>query len=303
MRVHHLDCNSECPLGGGLFDGHPGLLRPARLTCHCLLVELPDRLVLVDTGFGLNDCAAPRPRLAASFLAMNRPELRAEKTAVRQLQRMGFAAEDVTDILLTHLDFDHAGGLDDFPNARIHLLAAEAESAVAQATPLDRRRYRPRQWSSAPRWRTYHPRDGERWFGFPCVSELDGLPPELLIVPLIGHTLGHAGIALQAGDGWMLHAGDAYFYHAEMDFRAPRCTPAAMAYQRVMRKDPRRWRENRERLRELKHRQGPGLMLFCAHDLTEFERLVSLSPRTFPDARRATPMEGPWHEDGPPMLA
>ena len=31
--------------------------------------------------------------------------------------------EDVTDIVLTHLDFDHAGGLDDFPAATVHLRA------------------------------------------------------------------------------------------------------------------------------------------------------------------------------------
>lgn len=118
MRVHHLNCISSCPLGGKLFDGRtPSLLRRGELTCHCLLVESDDGLVLIDTGFGLRDVADPRSRLSAFFLLMLKPELREEMTAVRQIERLGFSAH-----LLSHLDFDHAGGLDDFPHATVHML-------------------------------------------------------------------------------------------------------------------------------------------------------------------------------------
>jgi len=98
---------------------------------------------LVDTGFGLGDVADPAGRLSHFFLTLLRPEFRAEMTAVQQVQRLGFAASDVTDIVLTHLDFDHAGGLDDFPNARVHLLAIERDCALRRASWLDRQRYRP----------------------------------------------------------------------------------------------------------------------------------------------------------------
>src|SRR3546814_2886084 len=58
---------------------------------------------------------------------------------------------------------------------------------------------------------------GERWFGFEAVRDLDGLPPEILLVPLPGHTWGHSGVAVQEdGGGWLLHAGDAYFYRGEV---------------------------------------------------------------------------------------
>lgn len=39
---------------------------------------------------------------------------------------------DVRHIVLTHLDFDHAGGLDDFPEATVHMLQIERDVAVAQ---------------------------------------------------------------------------------------------------------------------------------------------------------------------------
>src|SRR6185369_2243687 len=163
-----------------------------RLACHCLLIETGSQLVLVDTGFGLGDVSRPRTRLAWLFRRLLRPELRPEMTAIRQIQRLGFRPRDVRHIVLTHLDFDHAGGLDDFPDATVHMLAQERDAALARPTALDRMRYRPQQWASTqPRWRTYRAGEGEPWFGLDCVRQLQGLPPEILLVPLIGHTLGH----------------------------------------------------------------------------------------------------------------
>ncbi|PTL77003.1 MBL fold metallo-hydrolase [Vitiosangium sp. GDMCC 1.1324] len=276
MRVHHLNCVTMCPPGGRLMDGRrrPGGV-PAALVCHCLLVETNRELVLVDTGFGLEDVRDPNSRLSPLFLEyLCRPQLNEEMTALRQLQRLGFDPGDVRHILLTHLDFDHAGGLDDFPAARVHVMAPEVDAAMAQTTWLDRRRFRPRQWTTQPHWVTYPmPRGGERWFGFECVRELDGLPPEFLLVPLVGHTLGHSGVAVQTPDGWLLHAGDAYFYHQEMDPDRPQCTPGLWAYQELMQKDGRMRKLNQERLRELVRRHDRDVRVFCAHDAVEFERL------------------------------
>ena len=151
MRVHHLNCISTCPLGGRLMDGRSrSLLERGHLACHCLLIETPDSLVLVDTGLGLRDVADPQSRLSRFFLTLLRPEFREQMTAVRQVERLGFDPADVRHILLSHLDFDHAGGLDDFPNATVHMLASEREHAVRQRSWLDRQRFRPQQWSTQP---------------------------------------------------------------------------------------------------------------------------------------------------------
>ena len=76
------------------------------------------------------------------------------------------------------------------------------------------------------------------------------------MVPLAGHTVGHAGIAIRGPEGWLLHAGDAYFYHGEMDPRGYHCTPMLRAYQKLMEVDRevRLW--NQQRLRELKQAHG-----------------------------------------------
>ena len=309
MKIHHLNCVSMCPPGRRLMDGRSrpqGV--PAALTCHCLLLETERGLVLVDTGFGLADVRTPRPRLSPLFLSLNRPSLNEEMTAVRQVERLGFKAEDVRHIVLTHLDFDHAGGLDDFPDAQVHLMADEADHAVAQKTWLDRRRFRPQQWRTQPHWVAYPmPRGGERWFGFECVRELQGLPPEILLVPLVGHTLGHAGVAIQRADGWLLHAGDAYFHHAEMDVERPRCTPGLWLYQQLMQKDGRLRRLNQRRLRELVRLHDRDVRLFCAHSAVEFERLEEEQRADEPHALRglaSLPPEAPFEPEPPaaPLL-
>ena len=218
MRVHHLNCmTTRAPA-----HGKAGVFERAHFAAHCLLIESDDGLVLVDSGLGLGDVADPEQRLSPFFLRVLKPEFRADMTAVRQIERMGFRSADVRDIVLTHLDFDTAGGLDDFPRARVHLLTRERDFAALQRTWLDRQRFRPQQWSTRNHWVTYTPDDNERWMGLPCVRHLCGLPPEVLLVPLAGHTLGHTGVAIQTEGGWLLHAGDAFFDPRELD-TSPRC--------------------------------------------------------------------------------
>ncbi|UYC12050.1 MBL fold metallo-hydrolase [Xanthomonas sp. CFBP 8445] len=275
MRLHHLNCISTCPLGGHWMDGRSstGLLQRGQLTCHCMLIETDDTLVLVDTGFGLRDVADPHSRLSRFFLTLVRPAFRAEMTAIRQIQRLGLDPRDVGHIVLTHLDFDHAGGLDDFPQAQVHLLASERDHALRQASWMDRQRFRPQQWRDRTRWRTYAAADGETWKGFDCIRALRGLPPDILLVPLPGHTFGHTGVAVQASGRWHLLAGDAYFHAGEMDPTRPHCPPGLRLYQWMLEKDRRARLDNQHRLRTLCRQQGGDVQVFCSHDVGEFERL------------------------------
>jgi glyoxylase-like metal-dependent hydrolase (beta-lactamase superfamily II) len=278
MRVHHLNCVSSCPLGGRLMDGFsPSAFQRGTLCCHCLLLETNAGLVLVDTGFGLRDVRDPRSRLSGFFLTLLSPDFREEMTAVRQIERLGFSARDVRHIVLTHLDFDHAGGLDDFPEAQVHMLRQELDYAVRQRTWLDRQRFRPQQWSSHARWQVHLAGNGDRWMGFDCVRDIPGLPPEILLVPLPGHTFGHAGVAINTGGRWLLQAGDAYFHHQEMHPTKPWCTPGLRFYQTLMEKDRGARLANQQRLRDLAQRMGSQVQVICAHDPHEFEAMTGIA--------------------------
>lgn len=267
--IHHLNCGTMCPWGGRLVDGVSDGLA-ARLVCHCLLVETDDGLVLVDTGYGARDVAQPHPRLSRAFTALLRPRLLPEETALARIHARGYRADDVRHIVLTHLDFDHAGGIQDFPRAEVHVLDAELDAARHPRGPVATGRYRPLQWDDNVRWRTYSAH-GEPWFGFPAVRELPGLPPDILLVPLAGHTVGHAGVAVRGRDRWVLHAGDAYFFREEIDPREPRCTPGLAAYQGLMDVDRDLRLANQARLRELARHHGGEVRILCAHDAVELE--------------------------------
>jgi glyoxylase-like metal-dependent hydrolase (beta-lactamase superfamily II) len=171
------------------------------------------------------------------------------------------------------MDFDHAGGIEDFPSARVHVMEKERETAERLRRGfVMKRRYRPVQWDDVRDWRTYAG-GGEPWFGFDAVRDLDGLPPEILLVPLPGHTWGHAGVAIRTGRGWLLNAGDAYFYRGEMDVKHPRCTPGLRAYQTLMEVDRQQRLGNQDRLRRLKAEEAGRITIFCSHDAKELEAL------------------------------
>lgn len=261
-RVHHLNCATLCPPAARLVNetGH--------LVCHCLLVETARSLVLVDTGLGTADLADPA-RLGVLFRWVTRPRLDPVEPARAQIERRGFAPADVTDIVVTHLDLDHAGGLGDFPHARVHVHRSELEAA-RHPSRRERGRYRPAQWRHGPKWKTYGP-DGDEWFGFASVREIDG-PGGVLLVPLAGHSRGHAAVALQVEGRWLLHCGDAYFDHHEIDPERPSCPPGLRLFQRVVEFDRDARLENQARLRKLRAAHEREVELFCAHDPAELRR-------------------------------
>jgi len=271
MRIHHLSCGSFCPHGARLVNGEGGLLERATIVCHCLLVEAGDGLVLVDTGLGLEDARNPR-QLGRVFGALIKPRPTAESTAVRQVEALGFDPSDVRHIVTTHLDLDHAGGLPDFPAAEVHLLGTELEAALQPAIN-DRMRYiGGAHWRHGPRWVAHSGGGGDQWFGFESVRILPDVDAEILLVPLAGHSRGHTGVAVQTGDGWLLHCGDAYFHCGEVA-TSPSCPPALRLFQNVTAADNRVRKANQERLRELNRAHGDEVRLFCAHDPRELELL------------------------------
>jgi glyoxylase-like metal-dependent hydrolase (beta-lactamase superfamily II) len=287
MRIHHLNCGLMAPLGGALFDG-VSAAATAKLACHCLLVETDEGLVLVDTGFGMKDVRHPHRRLSPFFIWLDNIRFDPELTAIRQIERLGFSPRDVRHIVMTHLDFDHTGGIEDFPWAAVHVSERELDAASRATGFRDTRRYPEGHLDGVRRWQTYRP-GGGRWFGFGAVRELRGLPPEILFVSLPGHTAGHCGVALDTGAGWLLHAGDAYFFRHEMDGPERRCPPATRAYQRLMAVDHELHLRNQARLRELyQGRRGP-LAIFCTHDIVEFEALRRLDISSGLGARAPAP--------------
>ncbi|ANZ36557.1 hypothetical protein BBK82_11265 [Lentzea guizhouensis] len=257
MKVHHLNCGSMRPP-----------LVPGGIVAHCLLIETDDGLVLVDTGFGTHEVTDPAQTIDGLSRRLLRPLLDINETAVSQVEKRGYAPGDVRHILLTHLDMDHAGGLRDFPNATVHVLDEELEAATNPRSTKDKMRF-PKAQREGVTFQT-HTATGEEWFGFEAVKNLPGLPEDVLIVPLIGHTRGHSGIAVRSTNGWLLHAGDAYFYRGEVETPPSNIFALKMTARQTETIRAQRL-SNVERLKELKARGD--VEVFCAHDPVELARL------------------------------
>src|SRR5690606_7926016 len=88
----------------------------ADLHYYIWLARRGDEVFVIDTGFA-DQAAAARGRTL-----LRRP--------ADALARLGVEAAAVRDVIITHLHYDHAGTLTDFPAARFHLQAAEPAYAT-----------------------------------------------------------------------------------------------------------------------------------------------------------------------------
>ncbi len=250
MRIHHLNCGSLRPY-----------LPPIESLVYCLLVETSDGLLLVDTGFGTQDCLNPT-RLMRAFTALLRVPRDLDETALHQVRRLGYDPADVRHIVMTHLHIDHAGGLPDFPHAKVHLHAREHQAAHAPRGFMERI-YVQAHWAHGPDWVIHGDEAAEPWFGFDSLCVQPGLEPEVRLLPLHGHSRGHCGVAVQTESGWLLHCGDATypFYHAEVAARPP---PAWLV----------RWLlgPHTPRLQALHKTHGDQITFISSHDLPSFKK-------------------------------
>lgn len=127
MKIHSIDAGLFKLDGGAMFGVVPktmwSKLNPpdANNLCtwamRCMLIERDKKLILIDTGMG--------HKQDEKFRSHFHPH--GNGNLVNSIQAKGYSIDDVTDVILTHLHFDHCGGaivrendklLPQFKNAR-----------------------------------------------------------------------------------------------------------------------------------------------------------------------------------------
>ena len=151
---------------------------------NCLLIQTPSGRVLVETGIG--ERVDDKTRAMRSYQG---------PAIVPALETAGFLPESINVVAMSHLHFDHAGGLlrtdgsPAFPVARIVAQKAEWEVALGDNPRLVASYVQP-ELVLVRDWGAHGWADGER-----------DVLPGVSVVPTGGHSAGHQAIIVRGGDG------------------------------------------------------------------------------------------------------
>jgi glyoxylase-like metal-dependent hydrolase (beta-lactamase superfamily II) len=187
MRVRILDDGIFVTDAGNLFGGSRKMR--IRGAMHAVLVETDNGLVLIDAGFG------PEPPEALA----GRYELKREKNLMDNLEEAGHAADDVTHVVLSHLDADHVGWAlnpPSFPNATVYVQEEALEEARRMPQGDGRREAVPAVERGVEEgWCELQNGDGE-------------VVPGIRVEVRAGHSAGHQIAWIGAGEDAALYTAD-----------------------------------------------------------------------------------------------
>ena len=163
------------------------------LATRCLLVQYADRNVLVDVGIGTKWSDKER-----GIYKINDQDA----GLASALGRFDLAAEDIDDVILTHLHFDHAGGVSQYAED-----GESIEATFPNATHwLQRRNW---SWGNSPSARdagSFRKKDFRFFEEDPDAPELqlvdgiDEIMPGIEVLPLHGHTFGMQAVKVEMSD-------------------------------------------------------------------------------------------------------
>lgn len=181
MKLHVINTGNFKLDGGAMFGVVPKMLwsktNPAdeinmcNWTMRCLLIEEGNRLILIDNGLGNKQDA----KFYSHFF------LNGDDTLEKSIKAAGFSTDDVTDMFLTHLHFDHCGGGIQFNKDNTAF-----ETVFKNAT----------YWSNAEHWEWAtkpNPREKPSFLKENILPIQDSGQLKLIPLPLIPSSVGEGG--------------------------------------------------------------------------------------------------------------
>jgi glyoxylase-like metal-dependent hydrolase (beta-lactamase superfamily II) len=181
--------------------------------------------VLVDTGLHASVATDPADNLGALGARMYAIRMRPEQAIPAQLEALGIDPHAVKTVVMTHLHYDHASGVSQFPQATFVVSRAEWEAAAKGGTFQG---YRPRQFDHALDWRTIDYDDAAPVGSFAAFGRSVDLFADgsIRLVYTPGHTVGHQSVIVRLHDRELLLTGDAAYRRTTID---PGETPLLIA--------------------------------------------------------------------------
>lgn len=202
MRVHaihtgHLTGNLTVTRGnsfGSLLGRREDIVFPA----VCYVLERPEGLVLIDTGL---TSKVRVPWIQRRFVPI--PSVGPDLEAGPAMQRAGLDPTEVRAVIVTHLDWDHIGGVGHFADADVHVHRIEYDYGTSRS---GRRRTQAHLWpdSFSPILYDFEPEPLGPFEHSAAIPGVDGIHT----VPMPGHSPGHVGVVVDDGDRRLLFCGD-----------------------------------------------------------------------------------------------
>ena len=197
--VKYADRNARVRADSFIFDDNHDA--PHAMDYFMWVLRQGARVILVDTGYDDAEAAA-----------RSRPIRLDPRTA---LEPLGLTPEMITEVIVTHLHYDHAGGLALFPNAHLHLQAAEMAFATGPCMCHDTLRmpFTAGHVCEAVQ-RLYQ---GKLTFHDGSAEIADGVSVHCIG----GHSRGLQAVRVRTLAGWMVLASDAAHFYENFLLRKP----------------------------------------------------------------------------------
>ena len=167
-----------------------------RLAMRCLLIETGDKLILIDSGTGDKQLEYLKYYDFVGVISFE-----------TELNKLGFSCSDITDVVYTHLHFDHCGGSTRYNSDKINI-----ELTFPNAT----------HWVGEAQWKNFlnpNIREGDSYFPeniqpihdagkLKLVTENQWLCPDVELRLFNGHTVGQLVSYIHSDEKTYVYVGD-----------------------------------------------------------------------------------------------
>ncbi len=235
--------------------------------CPSFLVRHPSAgLVLIDTGLHASIAEDPRQNLGTMFTRIAKPELDAGMDIPAQLRRKGVEPRDIDMVVMTHLHFDHASAMSEFPESSFVFSRAEWLDAAEVSRPLFRG-YRPSHYDFTFKYFAVDFEDTSAqapiasYGTFGRTFDLFG-DGSIRLAYTPGHSAGHLSVVLRLPRRDFVVGGDVGYTWAQIEGGPPQPAPY----------DEHTWRRSLKEL-QLFHKQFPYAIITPGHDTDFYEQL------------------------------